>query len=242
MDDGADSHPDISAVVNDYRDVARAHAHGGLAGGVGSLHHTGAASGQDDVRVPHDLVGQLQGGGVDPADDVRGCAGLDGGVQNDPGGLDGAALGPGVGGEDDGVAGLQGDEGLEDGGGGGVGGGDDGGDEAHGLGDLLEAEGLVLLDDPAGLHVLIGVVDVLGGVVVLDDLVLHHAHARLRNGHLGQRNTLAVGSLGGFEEDAVHLLLGEGGEGALRLTHGVHLGGKGLGGVDQSGNVVISHM
>ncbi len=146
-----------------------------------------------------------------------------------------------MGGENDGVAGLQGDEGLEDGGRGGVGGGNDGGDEAHRLGDLLEAESLILLDDAAGLHILVGVVDVLGGVVVLDDLVLHHAHAGLLHGHLGQGDTLHVGSLGGLEEDPVHLLLGVGGEGPLGLPHGGKTGSQRFGGVDDGGNVVVSH-
>ena len=80
-------------------------------------------------------------------------------------------------------------------------------------GSAIEAEGLILLDDAAGLHVFVGVVDVLCSVVVLDDLVLHHAHAGLLHGHLGQGDALHVGGLGGLEEDAVHLLLGVGGEG-----------------------------
>ncbi len=140
-----------------------------------------------------------------------------------------------MGGENDGVAGLQGDEGLEDGGRGGVGGGNNGGDEAHGLGNLLEAESLILLDDAAGLHILVGVVDVLGGVVVLDDLVLHHAHAGFLHGHLGQGDALHVGGLGGLKENAVHLLLGVG------LPHGGQTGGQRLGGINNGGNVVVSH-
>ena len=57
-----------------------------------------------------------------------------------------------------------------------------------GLGNLLDAVGGVLLDHAAGLGILVGVVDVLGGVVVFDDLILHNAHAGLVHGHLGQGN------------------------------------------------------
>ena len=55
---------------------------------------------------------------------------------------------------------------------------------------LLDAVGLVLLDDTAGLGILVGVVNIFGGVVVLDDLVLHHAHAGFLHGQLGQRDAL----------------------------------------------------
>ena len=72
---------------------------------------------------------------------------------------------------------------------------------------LRDAKGLVLLDYAAGLGILIGVVNVFGGVVVLDDLVLHHAHAGLLHGQLGQGDALLVGSDGGRQENAVYLLL-----------------------------------
>ena len=122
-------------------------------------------------------------------------------------------------GDHDGVPGLQGDEALEDGGGGGVGRGDDRADDADRLGDPLDAADGVLLDHAAGLGVLVGVVDVLGGVVVLDDLVLHQAHARLLDGHLGQRDAQLVGRHRRLVEDLVHLLLREGGIHLLGLPH-----------------------
>ena len=59
------------------------------------------------------------------------------------------------------------------------------------------------------------VVDILRGVVVLDDLVLHHAHAGFLHGHAGQGNPGLVGRGGRGQEDGVHLLLGIGGEAPL---------------------------
>src|SRR5699024_929682 len=127
-----------------------AHAQGGRAGGVGSLHHAGAAGGQDDVSLSHQGVGQLQVRNVNPANDALGSAGLHSGLQHNLGSRDGALLGAGMGADDDTVAGLQGDEGLKDGGRSGVGGGDNGADNTDGLGDLLGAVGGVLLDNAAG--------------------------------------------------------------------------------------------
>ena len=241
VDDGVDGQLDVGGGVDDDRGVAGADAQRGLAGGVGGGDHARAAGGQDDVGVVHQLVGELQGGHVDPVDDALGGAGGLGGLADDTGGLGGALLGTRVRGDEDGVAGLQGQQALEDGGGGGVGGRDDGGHDSHGLGDLLEAHGGVVLDDAAGLHVLVLVVDVLGGVVVLDDLVLHDAHAGLLHGHLGQGDALLVGGHGGLVEDLVDLLLGEGGELGLRGTHLLETGLQRLDAVDGGGLDLLSH-
>ena len=124
-----------------------------------------------------------------------------------------------MGADDDAVAGLEAQEGLEDGGGGGVGGGDHRGDDADGLGNPGDAVVVVLLDDAAGLGVLIGVVNVLGGVLVLDNLVLHHAHARFLHGHFGQGNAGLLGGDGRRLENMIYLLLGIGGEGLLRRPY-----------------------
>ena len=66
--------------------------------------------------------------------------------------------------------------------------------------------------------------DMLGGVVVLDDLVLHHAHARLSLGHFGQGDPGLVRRHGGLLADLVHLLLGKGGKYRLGLPHFDELG------------------
>ena len=219
MDDGVDSQHHIGGVVDDGGGVAGAHAQSGSTGGVSSLHHAGATGGQDDVGLGHQGVGQLQVGNVDPADQALGSASLHSGLQNDFRSRDGALLGTGMGADDDAVAGLQRDQSLKDGGGSGVGGGDNSTDHADGLSDLLDAVSLVFLDHAAGLGVLVGVIDVLSSIVVLDDLVFHHAHAGLLHSHFGQRDTLEVGSHGGGAEDFVHLLLGVGGEHLLRLAH-----------------------
>ena len=65
----------------------------------------------------------------------------------------------------------------------------------------------------------VGIVDIFGGEVVLDDLVLHHAHAGFLHGHFGKRNAGLVGGDGRGLEDTVHLLLGVGGKLLLGLAH-----------------------
>ena len=230
MDDGGNRQQNVGAVVNDGRGVAGADAQSGLAGGVGSLHHAGAAGGEDQVGFRHHLIGQLQRGLVDPRDDAFRRAGGHRRFQHHPCGGDGAALRSRMGADDDAVAGLQGDQGLENGGGSGVRGGNDRRDNADRLGNALNAVGRVFLDDAAGLGILVGVVNIFGGIVVLDDLILHHAHAGLGYGLLGQRNAHLVGGGGGGQEDLIHLLLGVGGKlflcrAALCQCFGQFLGG-----------------
>ena len=76
-----------------------------------------------------------------------------------------------------------------------------------------------MLDHAAGLEALVLVVDVLGCVVVLDDLVFHDAHAGLFDRVLGQRDTRLVGRKRRLIEDLVHLLLGVGRKDGLGLAH-----------------------
>ena len=212
VNDGGNGQLDVSGRIDDSGDVACADAQSGLAGGVSSLDHAGAAGGQDQVGLLHDVVGHLQRGLVDPEDDAFGCAGCNSCLGNDLSCLHGALLCTGVGGDHDAVTGLQADQSLEDCSGSGVGGGDDSADQADGLSDTLNAVGRVVLDNTTGLGVLVGVVDVLGSVVVLDDLVFHDAHAGLLDGHLGKFDTGFVSGGGSSQEDLVDLLLGVGGE------------------------------
>ena len=122
-------------------------------------------------------------------------------------------------GDDDAVAGLQADQRLEDRGGSGVGRRDDGAHDTDRLGDLGDAVSLVALQDTTSLGVLVSVVDVLCGVVVLDDLVLKYAAAGLLDGHLCQRDTSLVGGHGGLVEDLVDLLLRVRSKKRLGLSH-----------------------
>ena len=82
---------------------------------------------------------------------------------------------------------------------------------------------------------LIFVINILGRVVVLDDLVLHNAHTGFFHGHFRQRYTLLVGGGGGGEEDLVDLLLSVGGEDPLGLADLLHLGDQGVHAVHNHG-------
>ena len=239
VDDGVDGELDVRGIVDDDRGVAGADAECGLTGGVSSLDHARATGCENDVDVAHDHVGQLDGRLVDPADDALRSTGLDSCVENELGGGDGALGGCRVRGDDDGVTGLQADERLEDGRGGRVGGRDDSANDTDRLGDLGDAVSVVALDDTAGLGVLVSVVDVLSGVVVLDDLVLKNAAAGLLDGELGQRNTSLVGGHSSLVEDLVYLLLSVLSEFSLGLTHRFEFGLKRLHVVHDGGSSVF---
>ena len=232
VDDGVDRQQDVRRVVDDGGDVARADAQRRGAGGVGRVDHARAAGGEDDVGFLHQNPCHLAGRGADPADDVLRRAGLDSGLEHDLCRLDGAAFGAVVGADNNAVAGLEGNQGLENGGGGGVRRGDDGAHEAEGLGDLPHAVGRVFLNDAAGLRIAVGVVDVFGGKVVLDHLVLDDAHAGLGDRGLRQRDAGLVGGRSRREEDLVHLLLGIACIDLLRRFHARDLGFQGFRGIN----------
>ena len=217
MDDGVDRDGDVSRLVDDGGGVARADAEGGFARGVSAAHHAGAAGGEDDVCRLHQGGRHVEGRDVDPADDAFGSARLDSRFEHDLRRGDGAALCAGVRRDDDAVARFQADERLEDRRGGGVGRGDDRRDHADGLGDFFDAVRLVFLDDADRFGVLVGVIDVLGGIVVFDDFVFHDTHARFRDRHFGERDALVVRREGCRREDLVYLFLRIGGEDLLRL-------------------------
>ena len=207
VNDGVDGDLNVCRLVDDGGGVARADAERRFARAVRAAHHAGAARGEDDVRRLHERVRHFEGGNVDPADDALGRARLDSCVKHDFRRGDRALLCPRVRRDDQRVAGLERDQRLVDRGRSRVGRRDDRGDDADRLGDLLDAETLVVLEHTASLDVLVRVVDVLGSIVVLDHLVLDHAHAGFGYGHLGQRNAGIVRGKRGGGENPVHLLL-----------------------------------
>ena len=219
MDDGVDGEQNVGGFVDDRRRVACADAERRLAARIGSLDHAGAAGGKDAVSLLHQHVGQLERRHVDPADDVFGSACRDSRLQHDTRRLDGALFGARMRAENDAVACFQAQQRLEDRRGGGVGGRNDGSDNAQGLRDLLCAVNLVLLNDAAGLDILVCVVNVLGSKVIFDDLILGNAHAGLFHCHLGERDSGAVGGGGSGKENPVYLLLCERGIRSLCGSH-----------------------
>ena len=112
--------------------------------------------------------------------------------------------------DDDCITGLQGNQALENSGGSGIGSRNNCGNHTDGLCDLLDAEGLVLFNNTTGLGVFVCVVDVLSGIVVLDDLVFHNSHAGFFYSKLCKGDSCLVGSRSSCEENAIYLLLGKG--------------------------------
>ena len=223
MDNGVHRQLNICGIINNGGGVTGANAQGRLAAGVRGLYHTGAAGCQNGVCLFHQQVGHIQGRCVNPADDPLRRAGCHSSVQHDLGRSSGALLGPGMGRDDNAVAGLQANQGLKDGRRGGVGGGDHRRNHAQRLCDLLNTVGLIFLDHAAGFGVLVCIINVLCRGVVLDDLVFYQAHAGLFHRHLGQGNSCLIGSHGRRKENFIHLLLGVSGELPLRCAHTVQL-------------------
>ena len=210
VNDGFHSHPQVGGLVNDHVAVAGAHADGGGARGVSGLYHAGAAGGHDQVHALHQHVGDLQGGNGDPADDMLGQARLDGGVPHDLRGGDGAVHRVGMGGENDGVAGLQRQHDFINGSGGRVGSGGNGGDDTLRGCNLFHAIGLVFGNDTAGLLIAHVVPDMLRGILILGDLIHNDAVAGLLAGHLGQGDPHFGHGHSRLFTDGIHLLLGKG--------------------------------
>ena len=88
-----------------------------------------------------------------------------------------------------------------------------------GSGNLLDAERRVFLQHADRLGAAVGMIDILAGVVVLNHLVFHHAHAGLLDRHFGQRNTRLVGRHRRLKEDVIHLFLREFRKFPLCLAH-----------------------
>ncbi len=219
VDDRADRELDVRRVVDDRRRVAGADAESRLTRAVGRLHHRRTARRENDVRILHEELGLFDGRLLHARDDVFGRARLDRRVQNDHRRVVRALLRARMRADDDAIARLERDEGLENRRRGRVRGRDDRADDANRLGDLAHAKALVFLDHAARLHVLVAIEDVFGREVVLDDLVLDNAHARLLHGVLGERNALAVRRERRRTEDLVDLFLRVGRELLLRGTH-----------------------
>ena len=178
----------VGAAVDVCGHIAGADAVGGFADRMGGLDHGAAAGGQDEahVLVLEQFLGAGQGDILHAVDQVVGRARFLRGGLHDGAGFEGAARGRGVRGDDDGVARLDGRDGLVHGGRGGVGAGGQRGHHAHGPGDLIDAALGIVSDDAHGGHVLDAVPDALGGQLVLELLVGGDAEAGLVMRHLTQ--------------------------------------------------------
>jgi hypothetical protein len=112
-------------------------------------------------------------------------------------------------GKQDSVPSLQREQRLENGRRGRVRDWNNTGQQPDRLGDLFNAERQVALNDAAGEGGLVFVVNVFRRKMVLDDLVLHDAHAGLLGGEPGQWNAGIVGRKRRAAENFIHPQLGE---------------------------------
>ena len=219
MKNGRDGQRNIGGSIHHRGCIARAHADRGLARGIRRLDHARSARRQNRVRLPHHRARKSHAGLVYPADDLVGSARLDGGLQHHFRRLDRAFFRAGMRGNNQPVPRLETDQRLKNRRGGGIGGRNDGREHADRLRDARIAEGLVPFDNAAGFGVLIFVVDIFGGIVIFDHLVLKHAHARLFHRHFCQRNARLIGRGRRRKENIIHLLLCIRGKLFLCRTH-----------------------
>ncbi len=208
VDDGA---PDVGCAVQVDGSVAWTHTEGGLAGGVGESDDLLPAGDPDevDLRMLEQVMGDFVSG---VGDDLERAGRHAGGFSRRAQDLHRALARPHGErrrSEDDGIAGLRGDDRLVQHGGGGVGDRGDGQDDADGFGDTDDAVFDILLDDSDGLLVLEVVVEKLGRHVVLDYLVLEDTEPGLLDRHRCEfRGRPDAGPHHGFD-DRIDLLLVE---------------------------------
>src|SRR5699024_4332380 len=103
-----------------------------------------------------------------------------------------------------------------------IGGRNNSSDQTNRLGNLLNAVSGILLNESAGLGVFICIVNILGSVVVLNNLVLNYTHAGLLFSHLCQRNSCLVCCHGSGKKDFVYLFLCVSSKNFLCLAHLFH--------------------
>lgn len=209
---------DIRTAVDIGRAVSRADTDGGLAGGIGRLHHAGAAGSENQphrLRL-HQLLAAVQRRDTQTRHRVGGRSRRLRRLRYDLRRLAGAGNGLGVGGKHDGVARFQGDHGLVAHGRRWVGAGNDGGDDAHRHADLPELFLRNFPENPHGPHAPNRLRHPLGGEEILGCFVLRIAEARLLNRHFRQRRRLCRKGLGHRLHNGVQLALGQFGQLPLR--------------------------
>ena len=212
MDDRVNCEKNVCGIVDDCGSVTCTNTESGLAAGVSSLNHSGATGCEDDISLFHNRVGHFKRRNVDPVDDSLGSTCCNCCFENELSSRDGGVLCSGVRADDDCVTSLECEQALEDCGRCGVGGRNYGSDDTDRLSDLLDAVCLVFLDNAAGLGLLVSVVNVLGCVVVLNNLILYDAHAGLGNCELCKADSCLVSGRCSCKEDLVNLLLRVGSE------------------------------
>ena len=193
VDDRADGESQVGSLVDDGGGIAGADAESGSARAVSGLNHTRTARRENKIALLHKEVRLRERRSFDPADDLLGGARFDSSVENNFRRGNRRVLRTRVGADDNAVARLKSDKGLEDSGRSRVRRRNDSSDNADRLGDLLDAGGLVAVDYAASLNVLECVVDKFTSVVVLNNLIFNNAHAGFFDSLLSERDSGTVG-------------------------------------------------
>ena len=176
----------VRSFIDDHRGVARTGAEGRRAGAVSGFDHRPAARGDDEIRARHELLRYRDAGAFDALEDIRRRAFAHERFTHDVNSLFRYALCARMGRENHDVAGLDGVDGLADGGDNGVRRRDEGSDDANGLCVFDDALFRDLFDDAYALCTQRVAQDALC-LVALADLTDRIAEAGLFNGLISQR-------------------------------------------------------
>ena len=242
MNDRADGQLHVCRIVNDGRRVPRADSKGGLPGRIGCLHHAGTAGGEDNVRFLHHKIRECQRRHIDPADDLLRRSGFHRCFQYQLSRCNRTLFRSRMRAEYNRISRLQGNQRLED---------DrrrricrrnDRRDHTDRLCDLFDSVNRIFFDHTTGLRVLVSMIDVLGGIVILDHLILHDTHTGLFHRHLRKRDTRFIRRCRRRPEDDIYLLLRKERKSPLRLSHGCHLRGQLFFTVDQLYCLLLHHI
>ena len=198
------------------RAVAGTNTNGRLAGGVGGANHGRATGGQDhaDLRCAHQLLTACHGGQAQAADGACRCAGGDSCLFHNSCRPEGTFQRFGVWGENNGVAGFQGNEGFIANGGGGVGAGDDGSDHTHGNTHFPQLPVGMAIQNAHGFHVPDGIQNRFRCEDIFCCFVGNVAEAGFPDGHFRQFLRMVLECGGNSLGDGIK----------LGLAHGAQLG------------------
>ena len=231
------SKSDIRCIINNNRRISGSHTQCRFSGGIGCFHHSGTACCENNIRFLHNKICKLQAGYIDPSDDTFRCTCLYCCLQNNSGSFNGRILRTGMRTDNNPISCFQSNQSLKDCSGGRISCRDNRCDKSHRLCNFFDSVNRIFLNNIAGLCVFISIVNILGGIVVFDYLILNDSHSCLFDRHFCQWNTCLIGSNGCSFKYSVNLFLSVSGEKFLCFFHRSYFCFQSFRGVNNSWNL-----
>ena len=207
VNDRIDGEHDVCRFVDDRGSISCSDTDRGLARRVSGLDHTGTSGSKDDVGFLHNEIRHVKARLVDPAYDTLGSACRYSRIEHDLCCFDSRLGSSRVRAYYDTVACLECKESFENSCRCRVCCRDNCGDHADRLCDLSDPCGFVFFDDATSLRIPVLIVDILCGIVVLNDLVFGKSHACFLCCHDGERESCFASRDRSCSEDSVNFFL-----------------------------------